>query len=125
MREDFEQSDEESPGAVRRALARWQAIPLYLRIVIALIAGVVAGLIAGQRGIYLALRARIILRLLGALAPPLVLLAVMNALMTTRIGAATAGKLARLLALNAFVAICFGLLVANVGQPGRRASLVH
>ena len=59
------------------------------------------------------------LRLLGALAPALVLFAIIQALMNARFEKGTAGRLIRLLVLNTLVAISVGLLVANVLQPGQ------
>ena len=67
--------------------------------------------------------ANIILRLLGAIAPPLILLAVVRALISTEIRGRLAGKLFFLLALNTVVAILIGLLVANVIRPGAHVHL--
>jgi DAACS family dicarboxylate/amino acid:cation (Na+ or H+) symporter len=64
-----------------------------------------------------------ILRLLGAIAPPLILVAVSRALLGANVRGRLAGRLFFLLALNTMVAIFVGLLVANIVQPGRHASL--
>ena len=98
--------------------ARWHEMPLYLRIIGALVLGVVAGVLLGERASALALPSQLVLRLLGALAPPLILLAVIDVLMTTEIEARTAGRLAGLLLLNTVVAIVIGLAVANGVRPG-------
>ena len=63
------------------------------------------------------------LRLLGALAPVLILLAIIKALMRAQFEKGTAGRLARLLILNTLAAIGIRLLVANVVKPGRWAQL--
>lgn len=63
----------------------------------------------------------IILQLLGALAPPLILVAVIYVLMTSDISGADAGRLAFLLILNTTVAIFVGLGVANFMEPGKGA----
>lgn len=109
-----------SQETVRRSgiLARWNAIPLYLRIVIAMVLGLVCGLIPGPHAEWLELPSKVILQLLGALAPPLILVAVTHVLMTTSISGRTAGRLAFLLLLNTTVAIVIGLTVANVMKPG-------
>ncbi len=99
-------------------LGRWNAIPLYVRILIALGLGVVTGLILGERALIFEIPAQVILQLLGALAPPLILVAVTHVLMTTDIEGHTAARLAGLLILNTTVAIVIGLTVANVMQPG-------
>ena len=104
-------------------LARWHRTPLYARIVLALILGLIVGVAFGPRVGFLAVPSRVILRLLGTLAPPLILFAVVRVLMTSDIKGRTAGRLVFLLTLNTLVAIGIGLLVANVIQPGRRAEL--
>jgi DAACS family dicarboxylate/amino acid:cation (Na+ or H+) symporter len=104
-------------------LAFWNRTPLYLRILIGLVAGVAVGVVFGPAAAKLDVIGRLILRLLGALAPPLILVAVVQALMTAEIKGRLALRLAGLLILNTIVAIGVGLLVANVLRPGRHASL--
>jgi len=94
-----------------------------VRILIALALGVMAGVALGPRAAVLTFPAKLVLLLLGALAPPLILLAILNSLLTTKIGAKTTIRLGWLLLLNTTVAILIGLLVANVLQPGRWAHL--
>jgi len=102
---------------------RWK-IPLYAKIVVALIAGVVAGiLLPTPWTAALDTPAKLILRLLGAIAPPLILLAVMRALIGANIQGKQARKMCFLLVLNTLVAILIGLAVANFIHPGRHASL--
>ncbi len=100
-------------------LTRWRAWPLYWRILGALVIGVLLGLVLGEQAHVFELPAKIILQLLGALAPPLILIAVTHVLMTTEIQGKTALRLGGLLILNTVVAISIGLFVANVVQPGR------
>ncbi len=99
-------------------LGRWNAIPLYLRIVIALVLGVFTGLLLGERAEIMEGPSQIILQLLGALAPPLILVAVTHVLMTTEIKGKQALRLFLLLLLNTTVAIVIGLSIANVLRPG-------
>jgi len=98
---------------------RWQSWPLYLRIVGAVALGVLVGILLGERADALQLPSKLVLRVLGALAPPLVLLAIVQALMRAEIAGRQASRLVGLLILNTLVAISIGLLVANVLQPGR------
>ena len=99
-------------------------IPLYVRIAIALAFGVVAGLLLpASWAPHFDVPARIILRLLGAIAPPLILIAVSRALLGANVRGKLAGKMFFLLFLNTVVAIFVGLVVANVVRPGRHASL--
>lgn len=115
---------EHQTGEPRRGLlAQWHRTPLYLRIIGALVLGLLVGALFGERVAFLAIPSRLILRLLGALAPPLILFAVMRVLMTSEIKGRVAGRLIWLLALNTLVAISIGLLVANVIRPGRGANL--
>ncbi len=98
---------------------RWHNWPLYLRIVGAVALGLLVGVLLGERAEILQVPSKLVLRVLGALAPPLVLLAIVQALMRAEIGGRQASRLAGLLVLNTLVAISVGVLVANVIQPGR------
>jgi Na+/H+-dicarboxylate symporter len=104
--------------------------PLYLRILVGLILGVLLGVLirefAAQPAKWAAqlnYPANMILRLLGAIAPPLILVAVMRALLGANVRGRLAGRMFFLLVLNTLVAIFIGLLVANVLRPGKHASL--
>ena len=104
-------------------IATWQQIPLYGRIIIGVVLGVAAGLALGSQAAFLATPGKLVLRLLGALAPPLILAAIVHTFMTTHLGGPLAARLPRLLLMNTVVAITIGLTVANVIQPGRGAGL--
>lgn len=106
------------PSQTASILQRWNAIPLYFRILIAMVAGVGMGLLIDERAIMFYMPSQIILRLLGALAPPLILVAVAHVMLTTDIPGHKAMRLAGLLVLNTSVAVAIGLGVANVMQPG-------
>ncbi|MCA9187802.1 MAG: dicarboxylate/amino acid:cation symporter [Pirellulaceae bacterium] len=97
----------------------WNNWPLYVRIIVAMFAGVLLGLVLGKRAMVMEIPSKIILQLLGALAPPLILVAVTHVLMTTAIPGKKAARLVGLLVLNTTVAILIGLGVANSLQPGR------
>jgi DAACS family dicarboxylate/amino acid:cation (Na+ or H+) symporter len=96
----------------------WKRTPLYLRIVGGMVLGVIFGVLLGQHALPLAVPSRLVLRVLGALAPMLILLAIIQALMKAQFEKGTARRLLSLLLLNTVVAICVGLLVANVIKPG-------
>src|SRR5262245_15825146 len=108
-----------SAGATHGLWARWKRQPLYLRILIDFALGIVVGLVLGVRAEPLAIPSKLVLRLLGALAPPLILMAVIHALMHAELPRGSAFRLFSLLLLNTVVAILIGLGVANVLQPGR------
>ncbi|MBL8849242.1 MAG: dicarboxylate/amino acid:cation symporter [Planctomycetaceae bacterium] len=101
----------------------WKRQPLYLRILVGFGLGIVFGLLLGERAHPLEIPSKLVLRLLGALAPPLILIAVVQALMQAEFPQGSGRRLLRLLLLNTFVAICIGLLVANVLQPGRWSNI--
>lgn len=103
--------------------AKWNKLPLYWRILIALVLGLVTGLLLEKKAAVFELPSAVILQLLGALAPPLILIAVTHVLMTTEITGKTARRLAGLLILNTTVAILIGLGVANVMKPGTWSKL--
>lgn len=105
------------------ALRRWTTTPLYWRILGALVLGALVGLVLGPSAAILATPAKLILRLLGAIAPPLVFLAIVRALIAARLERGAAPRLAGLLVLNTTVAIFIGLTVANVLTPGAHGSL--
>ena len=104
-------------------LQRWNAIPLYLRIVLAMILGAITGLVLGENALLLEIPSKVILQLLGALAPPLILVAVTHVLMTTELRGRMVWRLAGLLLLNTTVAIVIGLAVANTIRPGAHHNL--
>ena len=100
-------------------LGLWSGTPLYLRILAGLALGVLCGLLLGERAAVLEIPSRLILRLLGALAPPLILMAVIQALLKAHIGGRRGARLISLLILNTLVAIGIGLAVANTLRPGQ------
>ncbi len=104
-------------------LGPWSRLPLYVRILIGLVLGVVTGLALGPSGAKLDIPAKLVLRVLGALAPPVVLLAVVNALLKADVKGRLAAKMGALLGLNTLVAIVVGLVVANVIRPGTHADI--
>jgi DAACS family dicarboxylate/amino acid:cation (Na+ or H+) symporter len=118
-------SDESSvrdatPPEAQRALP----FPLYLRILVALLFGCVVGAVLGPRAHWLELPARLILRCLAAVAPVLILLAIMRSIITANIRGRVAGRLLGLLLVNTLVAIGVGLFVANALGPGTGSAIV-
>lgn len=104
-------------------LGFYQRTPLYARILVALVLGIVAGELLGDRAAAFKPFSSVVLRLLGALATPLIFIAVVQALLKANISGRTGLKLVSLLLLNTVVAILIGLAVANIVQPGHRATM--
>ena len=98
--------------------ALWTRIPLYLRIVVALVLGAGLGVLLGPKAAGLKEVSGMVLALLRALATPLILLAILHALLTANIGGQTARRMAFLLVTNTLAAITIGLIVVNVVRPG-------
>lgn len=115
----------EKPQRARGLWGWWHETPLYLRILGAVILGLVLGVVLGERAAALAVPAKLVLRLLGALAPPLILLAIIQALMRAEIQGKQTLRLFSLLLVNTVVAIVIGLLVANLVRPGAWAGEAH
>jgi DAACS family dicarboxylate/amino acid:cation (Na+ or H+) symporter len=113
----------ESPAS--GPFAWWTTLPLYVRILVGLVLGIAVGVLLGPHAKPLDWPARIILRLLGALAPVLILVAVVHAIMTAEIHGRLALRMCGLLVLNTIIAILVGLGVANVLQPGHGTHLTH
>ena len=99
-------------------LSFWTRTPLYARILVALTLGMITGLIIGPRVAWMKEISGMVLSLLRALATPLILLAILHALLRTEIGGKMARRMGVYLVTNTLAAICIGLLVANVVQPG-------
>src|SRR6185437_824946 len=122
-------------------LGWWTSRPLYSRILWAMVLGLAVGSLLQayrhSRGVdappaangvaeiaaALGMPGDLIMRLLGALAPPLILLAVVHTLLKAEIPGRMRMRLVGLLLLNTVVAITIGLLVANVVQPGRWSAI--
>ncbi len=107
-----------------KARSIWRA-PLYAQILVGLVLGVVVGLVLETRAEVFDIPARLVLRVLGALAPPIVLLAVVHALLKADVRGRMGLRLGSLLVLNTVVAIGVGLLVANLVRPGAGAALAR
>jgi len=109
----------------------YERTPMYLRIIVALLLGVAVGYVVrtgwlgdptAQVAPTLKFVSDLVLRLLTAIATPLILIAVVNALVRAKASGRLATRMMWLLMLNTVVAILVGLAVANALQPGVGAS---
>ncbi|HEU4753390.1 MAG TPA: cation:dicarboxylase symporter family transporter, partial [Armatimonadota bacterium] len=110
----------EISSARRRA-----GIPLYARVLIGVVLGVLLGRLMGT-GTLLGVRAEdlgqlgmLVIRLLKALAVPLILFAILDAFLRTRISARRGGKMILICLANVSVAFLIGLTLMNTLHPGR------
>ncbi len=109
----------------------YQRTPLYVRIAVALVMGIGVGLAMGgpdatvfnlpfgPKPADFKPIADLVLKLLGALATPLIFCALTHALLTAQVTGRAFLRMLALLMMNTVVAILVGLAVANVVQPGR------
>lgn len=105
---------------------RAQSIPLYVRVLGGVIAGIVLGLLFGSQPIVFGVHASdlgrlgmLVVKLLKALAVPLVFFAILDAFVKTDISWKKGVRLIFICIFNASVALTIGLSIMNVLQPGR------
>ena len=101
-----------SPPAKRR-------LPLAAKIALAMLLGIIAGLLLGERADPLAKLGSLIIDMIKGLAGPLLLFAVLDAFVRTKIQAKSAGAMVTISLINATLAIIIGLTLSNVLQPGK------
>jgi DAACS family dicarboxylate/amino acid:cation (Na+ or H+) symporter len=106
-------------GAGRRSL------PLYARILIGVALGTALGVAFGEGEIALGLRNRhlgelglLVIRLLKALAVPLIFFAIVDAFVRTEISARKGAKMVLVCLVNVSVAFAIGLTLLNLWRPG-------
>lgn len=103
-------------------MAKPRPIPLYVRILFGVALGLIAGSALGPRAAPLGELGLLVIRLLKALATPLILFAILDTFLRTHIPARKGALLVALSALNAAVAVVIGLGAANGLRAGERWS---
>lgn len=113
-----------APETSRRGLGRF---PLYLRVLIGVAAGIVVGLVFKSGNIFPGLRTEdlgqlglLVIRLLKALAVPLIFFAILDAFLRVEISARSGGWLILICLLNVSVAFLIGLSLLNLLRPGEQ-----
>jgi DAACS family dicarboxylate/amino acid:cation (Na+ or H+) symporter len=106
-----------------RTSKRW---PLSLRVVIAVALGVLFGVLGGSGPLLFGLEnshlgqlGMLVIRLLKALAVPLILFAILDAFTHAPITARSGGRLVAICLVNVSVAFAIGLTLMNILEPGR------
>lgn len=102
-----------------------QHLPLYLRVVLGVALGTAVGLVAGRGNVILGVTTEdlgklgmLVIRLLKMLAVPLVLFAVLDAVIRTRVAARQGTRLLVICACNVSIAFSIGLALMNTLRPG-------
>jgi Na+/H+-dicarboxylate symporter len=105
-----------TPSTARVTRSRF---PLAAKIVIGMFLGVVAGLVLGERAEPLSRLGSIIIDMIKGLAGPLLLFAVIDACLRTKIHARSGAVMGAISLTTAAIAIVLGLSLSNLLQPGR------
>ena len=98
-------------------------IPLYVWVIAAVLIAIPVGRAWGDGATSLELLPKLILRALTALAAPLVVLAILSAIVTNEIRGRLGGLMMAFYLLNTLVAMIIGLTLTNLLHPGVGASL--
>ena len=100
-------------------------IPLYAWVIAAVVVAIPLGLLWGEGATALEIMPRLILRMLRALAAPLVVLAILSAIVSNDIRGRQGALMMLFYLINTVVAMLIGLTLTNVFQPGLGASLAE
>ncbi len=98
-------------------------VPLYVWVIAAVVAAIPVGIFWGDAAVHLELLPKLILRALTALAAPLVVLAILSAIVTNDIRGRQGGLMMAFYLINTLVAMVIGLSLTNLIRPGVGASL--
>jgi Na+/H+-dicarboxylate symporter len=100
-------------------------LPLYVWVILAVVIAIPVGLFWGEAATNLELLPKLILRALTALAAPLVVLAILSAIVTNEVKGRLGALMMLFYLINTVVAMLIGLGLSNLVQPGTGASLVE
>jgi Na+/H+-dicarboxylate symporter len=119
----------DNPPTLARALedepqSRLGGLPLYVWVVVAVLVAIPVGLFLGERARHLELLSRLILRALTALAAPLVVFAILSAIVINEVKGRLGALMMFFYLINTLMAMLIGLSLTNLIQPGKGASFV-
>ena len=114
-----------SPAPQDEPESRPGGLPLYAWVILAVAIAIPVGLFWGEGATNLELLPRLILRALTALAAPLVVLAILSAIVTNEVKGRLGALMMLFYLINTLVAMLIGLGLSNLLQPGKGASLVE
>ena len=113
----------QEPAVPDEPESRLWGLPLYVWVVVAVLVAIPVGWAWGNSATQLELLPKIILRALTALAAPLVVLAILSAIVTNEVKGRLGALMMIFYLINTFVAMLIGLTLTNLIQPGTGASL--
>ena len=105
-------------------MERWR-FPLYLQIVVAIVAGLVVGPLLGKNAYGFGEIGKVVVQLIKAAATPLLFLAIVQAILKTEVRGRSALRLVSWAFLNATIALAIGLTLSNLIQPGHSLRGFH
>ncbi len=117
--------DSTVPSVLDEPESRPGGLPLYAWVIAAVVVAIPLGLLWGEGATSLEILPRLILRALRALAAPLVVLAILSAIVTNDIRGRQGGLMMLFYLINTVVAMVIGLTLTNLFQPGLGASLAE
>ncbi len=100
-------------------------VPLYVWVIVAVIIAIPLGLFWGEGAVSLEILPKLILRALTALAAPLVVLAILSAVVSNEIHGRQGAMMMVFYLINTLVAMLIGLTLTNLVQPGLGAALAE
>jgi DAACS family dicarboxylate/amino acid:cation (Na+ or H+) symporter len=105
--------------------SRIGGLPLYVWVIVAVLLAIPAGVIFGESATQFELAPRLILRALTALAAPLVVFAILSAIVTNEVKGRVGALMMVFYLINTLVAMLIGLTLTNLIRPGIGAALIE
>jgi len=105
--------------------SRVAGLPLYAWVILAVVVAIPVGRLWGDGATSLEIMPKLILRALTALAAPLVVLAILSAIVTNEVKGRVGALMMVFYLINTLVAMLIGLTLSNVVRPGLGAALVE
>jgi Na+/H+-dicarboxylate symporter len=105
--------------------SRVGGLPLYVWVIIAVLLAIPTGVVWGEGATQLELLPKLILRALTALAAPLVVFAILSAIVTNEVRGRQGALMMMFYLINTLVAMLIGLTLTNLIRPGVGAALIE
>ena len=121
----FDDDQVPAPEVSDEPESRPGGLPLYAWVILAVVVAIPVGIFWGDGATNLEIMPKLILRALTALAAPLVVLAILSAIVTNEVRGRVGALMMVFYLINTLVAMLIGLTLSNVIHPGLGASLVE
>jgi len=114
-----------APVAQDEPESRFGGLPLYVWVIVAVLLAIPTGMVWGEGATRLELLPKLILRALTALAAPLVVFAILSAIVTNEVRGRLGALMMVFYLINTLVAMLIGLTLTNLVRPGVGAALIE